>query len=658
MARKQAVGLAFALLVAVGCGGGSAGGGSSSGGSSSSSGASSSGGSAASSGGSSSGSSGSSSGISSDWTLSNGANPEDLVEAVTFTYTVTVNFTSGKISYTDPSSLATATADLPASGSKVVALNAAAANPATITFARDAYGHTFTAAMPTGEYLRLVLSGAYTGSLTLAGNRKMGLSLAGLAIDSADGPALNIQSSKRTFVVLEDGTSSALNDSGASASTPWSARTLADGTTAMDLKGTFFSEGPLVFSAGTAGTGTLTVKGLRKAALCSDAHVRVRGGTLTLNATGVSAADGKDGIHANEAFVMDGGAVTVKATYGDGVQVEGKEDATQPLGFVAINGGTLTVSSYDHGLRASFDATDTTSVATTTTADDPDPFLVINGGTVTVTTTGPGADAIRAQSWLTVNGGTVSAATTGSGKAKAIQAKSAITVNDGALTLSTASTAAEGIKSTLGSVTVNGGALEIAAGEDGIAAETGIAIHGGQIYVHSGAGDTDGLDSNRAMTIDGGLLVVVGSGNAPGDALDGTSITVTGGTFVTVGGVGVAGGPFGDATVTATVDAVKLTFSSSTWTSSTSGKMLVVGSTADPLLAYQLPSLSTNQGIVVMFRHPGLASGTSYAISTGTGTATGRAFHGFYVGDATTVAGTWTSRGTFTATGGLVTKSF
>jgi hypothetical protein len=56
----------------------------------------------------------------------------------------------------------------------------------------------------------------------------MELSLDGVTIDSSDGPAINIRSSKRTFVVLEDGKANALNDSGASAS--WSARTLSDGT--------------------------------------------------------------------------------------------------------------------------------------------------------------------------------------------------------------------------------------------------------------------------------------------------------------------------------------------------------------------------------------------------------------------------------------------
>ncbi len=598
-----------------------------------------------------------------DWTLSTGANASDLVEAVTFNYAVSVNLTTGRISCTNPSTNSTASADLPASGSTVLTLNTDTANPATLTFAKDAYGFTATASMPDGEFVKLVLSGQYTGSITLDSNNKMELSLDGVTIDSADGPAINIQSSKRTFVVLEDGKDNTLNDSGASASTSWSARNLSDGTTAMDLKATLFSEGALVFSAGTSGTGTLTVDGLREHAICSDAHVRVRGGTLKVAAKGVSTTDGKDGIHANEAFVMDGGAVTVDSAYGDGIQVEGKEDDTTPLGFIAINGGTLTVASYDDGIKTSFDAAETAEVATpTVTTDDPDPVITLNGGTIAVSTSGAAADAIQSQSRLVVNGGTITATTRGSGKAKGMQSASALTINDGAIAITTASTAAEGIKSTLGAVTVNGGKVEITAGEDGIAAETAVTVNGGYVYIRSGSGDTDGMDSNGTMAINGGVVVVVGSGMAPGDALDAASaMTVTGGTFIAVGGVGTpgggGGGAMGEATWSATVNAVKLTVSTASW-NSLSGKMLVVGaSSSDPLFAFQLPSLATNSGIVVFFSHPEIATGSTYSLFTGSGTASGNGFHDFYYDDSTAVSGSWTTSGSFTATGGLVSNS-
>lgn len=603
------------------------------------------------------------------WTLTDGSNAADRVEDVAFGYTVSVDLTAGTFAYADPLTLDRRTASLPSSGSTAVALDADAARAATVTFTKDPYGLTVASITPDGASLKLVLTGTYAGSITLDSNKKLALSLAGVIIASPDGPAINVQTARRTFVILEDGTTNTLSDGG-SASAAWSARTLADGT-AMDLKGTFFAEGPLVFSGGDAGTGTLTITGVRKHALCSDAHVRVRSGRLTIAATGLTTLDAKDGIHARDAFVLDGGTVAVTSRYGDGVQVEGNEDVTTPLGFVAINGGTLTVVSYDHGVRASFDPADTAAVETAATADDPDPFVVINGGTVQVTSTGAGADAIRAGSSLTVNGGTITAKT-GSGTAKGFQCASALTINDGAITIDTSGSRGEGMKSTLGSATVNGGTIAITSGEDGIAAETGLTITGGSIYIKSGSGDTDGLDSNGVMRIAGGLLVVDGSPNSPGDALDSNSgITLAGGTFFALGGAppGGGGGPPGGGgappggraaseTASATVPAVMLTVASSTWASSFSGKTLLVGTTsAAPLLAFELPA-ETTTGMIIYFRHPGLVPGTTYSLYTGTGAVSGAGFHGLSYETPLPAAGTtWTSVGSFTATSTLASKS-
>ncbi len=333
----------------------------------------------------------------------------------------------------------------------------------------DALGLTVTSTLPATARLELALSGSGTQTVTVHSAQDYRLALEGVTLASTDGPALNLQSRQRAFVVLTG--SNTLTDTAT-----YTARTGPDAA-AMDLKATFFAEGPLLLS----GSGSLDITAAAKHALASDAHIRLVSGTVSVNAVK------KDGVRANHAFVMDGGSLTITTPAGKGIKVEGKEDAAAAVGFIAINAGTLAITSHDKAITASWEGAEDGS--TTATTDDPDPRVTINGGAITITTTGTPVEGTLAP--------------------EGIEGKS--------------------------SVTINGGSIIVNSTDDAINAGKSIVINGG--FVLARASRNDAIDSNGTLTINGGVVVADGASGAEGGMdCDNNNFTVTGGTFIGLGG--------------------------------------------------------------------------------------------------------------------------
>ena len=225
------------------------------------------------------------------------------------------------------------------------------------------------------------------GSLKIYSDNKFKLVLDNANITNNEGPAINIQSSKRVFVVLAD----------------QSINTLADGSVYNasvndeDMKAAFFSEGQLIVS----GSGSLTVKGNYKHAICSDDYIRIISGNIT-----VSGAV-KDGIHTNEAFIADGGTLSIKAE-SDGIECE--------EGYIVINDGEMTLTTGDDGIVASYDEGEDASIT---------PYVTINGGTINVNSSA--GEGIESKSELTINNGNISVTTADDG----LNAGTAIYINGG-----------------------------------------------------------------------------------------------------------------------------------------------------------------------------------------------------------------------------------
>lgn len=294
-----------------------------------------------------------------------------------------------------------------------------------------------TATVAAVEY---VLSGTTAnGSVKIYSDKKFKLSLNGVSITNADGPAVNIQSEKRAFIVLNDNTTNSLTDGGSYT---------ASGD--EDMKATLFGEGQMIFS----GAGTLNLKSNYKHAICSDDYVRIISGNIVV--TGAAS----DGIHTNDAFIADGGTVSITAA-GDGIQCE--------EGYIVINNGNFTVNVVDKAITASWD-----------TDSSINPFVTINGGTFNIK----------------------------SSVGEGIESKSVLTINNGDFNIQTAD---DGLNA--GSfIYINGGNIYVySTSNDGIDSNGPMTITGGRIVSIAAGGPEEGFDCDRnTFKITGGILIGTG----------------------------------------------------------------------------------------------------------------------------------------------------
>ena len=390
-------------------------------------------------------------------------NTADLVSSITFAHEVFIDFTAGTVRL-DAGETQTIT-------SEGVTFYSSSGSASSI--ARTTYGLTITSTVAAN--IKYNLSGTLAGTLSVASSSPYELYLDNATIAATAGPALDLESSQKVYIVSAPGTVNGLTDST---------------SRSMTMKAALYGKGPMVFS----GNGTLNVNGSYKHGIFSNDYIRIREGTLNVT---VSA---KDAIRSVNGFIYDDGTLTVSATgttTGDeskGIKVEGSETTGTGKGFIVINGGHLTVNSVGKAITAGWDIDE--DATTTATSDDPTPYVIINNGVITVTTTGTPYEYVS-------NGVTVSCSPEG------IEAKSDLTINDGYITINTT--------------------------DDGINAGKSITLNGG--YIYSASSNNDAIDSNGVMNINGGVIVAVGSA-IPEAAFDcdQNTFTITGGTFVGIAG--------------------------------------------------------------------------------------------------------------------------
>ncbi len=493
----------------------------------------------------------------------------------------------------------------------------------------------------TTEEVEYRISGTTTdGSLKIYSDHIFKLVLEGVTITSSSGPAINIQSGKGTFIVLEENSVNRLTDSSSYLSS------------SEDMKGCLFSEGQLVFS----GTGSLTVAGNYKHGICSDDYIIVREGTITVT-TAVS-----DGIHTNDYVIIQEGTLAIAAT-GEGIECEygniaihnGTLDITtsgrkghglKSAGNLAVNGGEIRIVTggvASKGINSNSDVKLNGGTIVISTSGDAiyedkdtssaagikaDGNLSVTSTQLTIHSSGSGGKGINTEGDITIESGTIQVVTTGkqytynreTSSAKGIKSKGDITINGGTIRVTASGdSGSEGIESK-NILTINGGDIEVYAYDDALNASSAIVINGGTIYGYSSG--NDGIDSNGTLTVTGGVVIASGTSSPEGGFdCDNNTFAITGGILIGTGG----------STSTPTSNACTQRSVIYRGTGSSGQLINIRSSDGTNVLTYAIPR--SYSSMTLLISAPGLEAGGDYVISSGGSVSGGTQYNGYYTGE-------------------------
>lgn len=366
---------------------------------------------------------------------------------------------------------------------------------------------------------RYILTGTCTnGRFKLYSSKPSAIILNGLHLVNPTGAAINVQSKKKTFVVVTDNTYNSLTDGG---------EYILENDEKQ--KGCYYSKGNTVLS----GKGVLAVESKGKNAIAVKGDLIILDGTYNLQS---SATAGK-------CFSVDGnmtingsaiaGIVTGSGEW-DGDDAEVK-DVSAAAGIKCD--GLFTMNNGQLGLKAS---------GLGGKGINGDSTLVFNGGVVRVVTTGgvyqhtynsltydTSPKGIKSDQNIEINGGQIWVRTLGvSEGSEGIEAKQVYTQNGGCVTIYAADDALN--------VGYSSESLQERQqkGEDisGIQANNGkIQINDGELRAYSTTNDA--VDANGTITINGGITIAIGSGVPEGGIdCDENRLAITGGTLISIGG--------------------------------------------------------------------------------------------------------------------------
>ncbi len=431
------------------------------------------------------------------------------------------------------------------------------------------------------------------GYFKIYSEKKFQLTLNGVSLTNPSGAPINIQSGKRAFVTLADGTSNSLTD-GTSYNTP-------DGE---DEKGTLFSEGQLIFN----GKGSLEVTGNKKHGIVSDDYIRFRAGTNIY----ITASNGH-GVKSNDYVVIGGGVlnIEVSGTAKKGISTDG---------YVLVSGGRTTILTSGEG-EYDEDENDVSGAA----GIKADSYFQMDGGQLNIKSTGAGGKGINTDGEIIINDGDIQVITTGQtftysgdldSKAKGIKSDTDVTINGGTIKIkTTGGEGSEGLEAK-GVMNINDGEIEIASYDDCINSAGDMIISGGYIYAF--ATNNDAIDSNGDLYIKGGVIVALGASEAECaiDAAEGKNLYISGGTVIGIGG--------SNASYPASSSSqMSIAFQASI----SSGSTLTIADGTNAVLSFTI-----NRGYqsgLYLITSPDLKDGSSYAVYAGS-TVSGDNWHGLY----------------------------
>lgn len=508
-----------------------------------------------------------------------------------------------------------------------------------------------------GEITYTLSGEASNGQFALGGSFKATVELNGLTLACATGAPIDITNTKRIEMSVKKGTTNSLSD-----------------CSGGPQKGCIACKGHLELK----GNGSLTIDANTGHGIYAKEYIEMKNCTIdVLNAV-------KDGVNCNQYFLMESGSLTIANVGDDAVQVSFKDDtdreaedtgsitiaggtinasvaatATKCLkadGSVNITGGTLTLSTSGGGM---WDTEDVKTKAPSCISADEN--ITIDGGTLLLTSTGSGGKGLSCDGDFVMNGGEVTIKTSGGvfvyqngveypnytgntdritsdykSSAKGVKADGNVTINGGNINVTTTGNGSEGIESKA-VLTINDGTVVVNSLDDGINSSSHLHINGGNVTVV--ATGNDGIDSNGNIYIAGGTILAFGAGSVECglDANDeqGYTVVISGGEVLAVGGNNSVPSASSGSTqpyVTTTLSAkagstVSISSGSTTLTTftvpsnyGTSGASFA-GRPGGP--GGGGPGGSTGGGMLITC--PGLVSGQSYTVTSGTSTATATA---------------------------------
>jgi hypothetical protein len=228
-----------------------------------------------------------------------------------------------------------------------------------------------------------ILSGTWAGQVVVdVSEGAVGVTLAGVAIESPTPGALVIEDADQVLLHLADGSANRLKDAGTVAADDEAADGEAADDEAVDDEdgddedapaAALFSHADMIID----GDGALTVDSGAGDGVASKDGLVIASGTFA-----VTAAD--DAIRGKDYLVIDGGTFTLDAQ-GDGLK--STNDTDEALGYVLVNGGRVTVVAAEDGVQAATDVLIAGGELAISAGDDgvhAEKILMVEGGTITV----------------------------------------------------------------------------------------------------------------------------------------------------------------------------------------------------------------------------------------------------------------------------------
>ena len=259
---------------------------------------------------------------------------------------------------------------------------------------------------------------------------------------------------------------------------------------------------------GTEAVINITMTGNGARGMKCDSTMTATAGTIDINCSGgdwaYSTVDTSSVkcAKADYAFILNGASLKCTTVKDEAVGVHSE-------GTVLISDGTLTLNTYDHGIKSDYD-------------------MEITGGTITYNINGPASKALKCEGNLHITGGNISGTVSGGGQTASDQTTSA----------------SAGIKCD-NNVTIDGGTFDLKAtgnGDKGMSIDGELIINDGNIKVTT-TGSRYGQSSSGGWPGGGGSSSSSDRRSSPkGIKVDG-NITVNGGTITisATGGEGAEG---------------------------------------------------------------------------------------------------------------------